>query len=184
MVSEAPKEAVAPAKPKVETPEADEPQVKAPEVNTMGGIPHRRFSSISISVEQETGPIRSLESREAEVLTQERLEELWKELCEHSKDNEKLYELICDKKVELKNNNLFTIQVPNLYFDSLLKNYQTEILGYLREATNNEVLNYKAVVVVEHVERKAYMPREKFEEMVKVNPSMLTLRKLFPDIDF
>ena len=109
---------------------------------------------------------------------------MWKELCEHSKDNEKLYELICDKKVELKNNNLFTIQVPNLYFDSLLKNYQTEILGYLREATNNEVLNYKAVVVVEHVERKAYMPREKFEEMVKVNPSMLTLRKLFPDIDF
>ena len=87
-------------------------------------------------------------------------------------------------KVELKNNNLFTIQVPNLYFDSLFRNYQTEILGFLREKTSNEALNYKAVVVVEQVERKAYMPREKFEAMVKVNPSMLTLRKIFPDIDF
>ena len=118
------------------------------------------------------------------MLTQERLEQLWKELVERSKDDEKLYELLADKKVELKNNNLFTIQVANLYFDSLFKNYQTEILGFLREKTNNEALLFKVVVVVEHMERKAYMPREKFEEMVKVNPSMLTLRKLFPDIDF
>ena len=118
------------------------------------------------------------------MLTQERLEELWKELIERSRDDEKLYELLADKKVELKNNNLFTIQVPNLYFDSLFRNYQTEILGFLREKTSNEALNYKAVVMVEQVERKAYMPREKFEAMVKVNPSMLTLRKIFPDIDF
>ena len=177
---EAPKTVVAPP---VEQ-HKDAGQAAAPEVKTVNGIPHRRFTSISISEQPEVGPIRSLESREAEVLTQERLEELWKELIERSKGDEKLYELLVDKKIELKNNNLFTIQVTNLYFDSLFKNYQTDILGFLREATNNEALMYKVVVVVEHVEHKAYLPREKFEEMVKVNPSMLTLRKLFPDIDF
>ncbi|MBO7489577.1 MAG: hypothetical protein J6T88_04795 [Bacteroidales bacterium] len=177
-----PEESVAFAEPTVEEkPAVTEP---TPQVKTVSGIPHRRFTSISISEQHEIKPIRSLESREAEMLTQERLEQLWKELVERSKGDEKLYELLADKKVELKNNNLFTIQVANLYFDSLFKNYQTEILGFLREKTNNEALLFKVVVVVEHVERKAYMPREKFEEMVKVNPSMLTLRKLFPDIDF
>ena len=53
------------------------------------------------------------------MLTQERLEQLWKELVERSKGDEKLYELLADKKVELKNNNLFTIQVANLYFGSM-----------------------------------------------------------------
>ncbi len=126
----------------------------------------------------------ALEQRTVEQLTQERLEELWKELVNSCSDDEKLHELIADKKVELKNNNLFTIQVSNLYFESVLRNYQGRILGFLRDKTANESLNYKVVVMVEHVERKAYLPNEKFAEMVKVNPAMLSLRKLFPDIDF
>lgn len=118
------------------------------------------------------------------MLTQERLEQLWKELVERSKGDEKLYELLADKKVELKNNNLFTIQVANLYFESVLRNYQSRILGFLREKTGNESLNYKVVVLVEHTEHKAYLPNEKFAELLKQNPAMLSLRKLFPDIDF
>lgn len=119
-----------------------------------------------------------------EQLTQERLEELWAKLVESSKDDEKFHDLIADKKVELKNNNLFHIQVPNLLLDNYLREYQTRILGFLREATNNESLMYKAVVVVENVAVKAYLPRDKFDEMVQRNPAMLSLRKLFPDIDF
>jgi hypothetical protein len=46
------------------------------------------------------------------------------------------------------------------------------------------MLQFKVVVAVEHVEHKAYLPREKFDELVKVNPALLSLRKLFPDIDF
>ncbi len=181
---EAPKEDNAPEAPAAPVEKAAEGDGEPEPVKTVSGLPHRRFTSFSISDPGEIKPIVSLEKREAEMLTQEKLEELWKELIERSRDDEKLYELLADKKVELKNNNLFTIQVPNLYFDSLFRNYQTEILGFLREKTSNEALNYKAVVVVEQVERKAYMPREKFEAMVKVNPSMLTLRKIFPDIDF
>lgn len=148
------------------------------------GIPHRSFTNISISDIQPTVALKDLEHRTVEKLTQERLEELWNELVEKSKNDDKLYNLLADKKVELKNNNLFSIQVPNIYFDSLLKEYQTQILGFLREATGNESLQYKATVVTEYVEKKAYMPREKFDELLKINPAILSLRKLFPDIDF
>ncbi|MBP5548699.1 MAG: hypothetical protein J6X58_07415 [Bacteroidales bacterium] len=148
-----------------------------------------RITSISIAGDDNDSSIYSnsvvsLQDREVVQLTQERLEELWAQLVESCKDDEKLYELLADKKVVLKNNNLFNIQVPNLYLDTLLLNYQNRILGFLRQATCNESLQYKAVVVVEKVEARAYLPRDKFDEMAKRNPSMLTLRKLFPDIDF
>ena len=119
-----------------------------------------------------------------EQLTQERLEELWNNLVESCKDDAKLHDLIADKKVVLKNNNLFHIQVPNLLLDNYLREFQTRILGFLRDATNNDSLQYKAVVVVENVAVKAYLPRDKFDEMAQRNPAMLSLRKLFPDIDF
>ena len=125
-----------------------------------------------------------LEKREVEQLTQERLEELWAQLVESCRDDQKLYQLLADKKVVLKNNNLFHIQVSNLYLDTTLHSYQDRILGFLRKETGNDSLMFKAVVVVEKVEAKAYLPRDKFDEMVKQNSSMLTLRKLFPDIDF
>lgn len=150
----------------------------------MSGIPNRSFSSISINPTEVIKPINSLEKREIEPLTQERLEELWGNLIDSCKDDDKMHELIADKKVVLKSNNLFQIQVPNLYFDTQLRNYQTRMLSFLREATGNEALKYEATVVVEQTKARAYLPREKFDEMAARNPSMLTLRKIFPDIDF
>lgn len=164
----------------------DQPEIKRPTIENkpQSGIPTRRLTSISINTSFETKPLTSLEKREVEQLTQERLEELWGQLVESTKDDEKLHDLIADKKVVLKSNNLFNIQVPNLLFENYLREYQTRILGYLREATNNDSLQYKAVVVVENVVVKAYLPRDKFDEMAQRNPAMLTLRKMFPDIDF
>ncbi|MBP5190623.1 MAG: hypothetical protein J6031_06880 [Bacteroidales bacterium] len=148
------------------------------------GIPHRRFTSISINTGGKPVELKSLENRTVEPLTQERLEELWKELVERNGDDEKFVALLSGKEVELKNNNLFFIKVPNFYFDSLFREYQNRILGFLRESTGNDSLQFRVNVVAERVEHKAYMPREKFDELYKVNPAILSLRKLFPDIDF
>ena len=147
-------------------------------------MPHRSFTSISISVSQDIKPVVSLDNVEVEQLTQQRLEELWNRFVELSKDDSKLYELIADKHVVLVDNNNFDIQVPNLYLDSVLHGYQQRILDFFRGETHNEMLKYRAAVVVEQVEARAYLPRDKFEEMASRNPSMLTLRKLFPNIDF
>lgn len=150
----------------------------------VAGIPNISLSGINISAQQNIKPIKPLENREIEQLTQERLEQLWQQLVEQSKDDQELFELINGKVVELKNNNLFHIQVPNLLLDGKLRKYQTCILGFLREQTGNDMLQYKAVVVVPTVAVKAYLPREKFEEMAQRNPAMYALRKIFPDIDF
>jgi hypothetical protein len=147
------------------------------------GIPQTRLTSISISAPQPIRSVTGTDVREIEQLTQERLEEVWAQLIEKIQENKELYDLIADKKVELKSNNLFHIQVPNLYLDTQLQKYKMQILEFIRKETGNEQIMFKAVVVTEHVERKAYLPNEKFEEMLKRNPSMLTLRKLFPDID-
>ncbi len=142
------------------------------------------LSSVSISAPHEIKPIRSLDSMEVEQLTQEKLETYWRQLLQENANDQKFQELLADKKVELHNNNLFYIKVPNIYFDTLLREFQERICSFFRKATNNEVLQYKVAVDVEQREVKAYMPREKFDEMAQRNPSMHTLRKLFPDIDF
>ena len=161
-----------------------EPESKLVKPDVTAGIPHRRFTSVSLSDMPEVKPPTPIENREVEKLTQERLAELWRRLVDNCKDDEALHSLLADKEVELKNNNLFFIYVPNLYLDSQLSKHQRRILDFLRGETGNEALNYKAVVRVEHVERKAYLPRDKFDEMAAKNPSMYTLRQMFTDIDF
>lgn len=161
---------------------AEQTKPVAPQV--VAGIPQHRFTTISINAPTAVHQVKSLEHRSVEQLTQERLEELWNELIARNQDDEKFCSLLADKKVELKNNNLFNILVPNFFFDSQFRDCQGRILGFLREMTGNESLQFNVAVVVEHVEHKAYLPREKFDEMVKVNPAILSLRKLFPDIDF
>ena len=152
--------------------------------NSVAGIPRAHFTSISVSAQQTAPTIESLEQREAETLTQERLDELWHDLVEKSKSDPKFHELIADKEVELKNNNLFHIKVPNLYFDTLLQPYQMTILDHIRSATGNDMISYKVAVVFEKTQKKAYLPNEKFEEMASRNHAMYTLRQLFPVIDF
>ncbi len=167
---------------KEETDVRKEEERPAAKVST--GIPRRVVSSVSISAPQEVARVVGLESREVEQLTQEGLEKHWKELADSCKDDEKLSSLLEGRAVELKNNNLYMVKVPNLYFDTLLKPYQTRINEFMRRATNNEALQYKLLVEVEEREALHYLPNEKFEELLAVNPSMLTLRKLFPDFDF
>jgi len=151
----------------------------------MSGIPHRGFTSVSISAATPTQRFDFNQHKEAEQLTQERLEELWGQLIDHFKDDDVVHELLADKHVELKNNNLFHILVNNLYFDTLLKPHQVKILAFLRQQTNNEQLQYKLILDgSEKQETVVYQPRDKFEDMSKRNPAMLELRKIFQNIDF
>lgn len=167
-------------------PTAPQQKPPAPTVTqrAAGGIPHHLLSSISISAPHEIKPIKSLESREVEQLTQQILEQYWKQLAEQNADDQKFHDLIADKRVELKNNNLFFIKVPNIIFDRYFRDVQDRIYAFLREKTGNEALQFRVAVDVEQREAVAYMPREKFEEMAQRNPAMHSLRKLFPDIDF
>lgn len=149
-----------------------------------GGIPRRSFSGVSIALAYDDSPVEDLSERTVEKLTQERLEELWKELAESCTDDEDMHSLIADKKVVATDENSFDIRVPNIYLDTKLRRFQDRILGFLRSKTGNDALKYKVSVETEKREAVAYMPKEKYEAMLQVNPAMMKLRKLFPDIDF
>lgn len=142
------------------------------------------LSSISITAVSEVKPVIPVEPKEVEQLTQERLEELWNEMVEKYSEDEKFHELVASRNVELKNNNLFFIKVPNNYFDNLFREFQERINDFFHQATGNYTLSYKTVIEVVQQKPVVYLPRDKFESMAAVNHSMYTLRKLFPDIDF
>lgn len=123
--------------------------------------------------------------REAERLTQERLEELWKKLIANSQEDAKLVELLNDKKLQVDSDNSFTVFVTNSYLTAYFAQYQKTILSFLRGETANDEIRYDVKVVEdENREVKLYLPNEKYEDMAKRNPSLVTLRRVFKDIDF
>lgn len=141
-------------------------------------------SFTGISINGHSHDVVPLVKRKAESLTQQRLEELWNMLIENSKEDEKLTELLADKKLEVVDDNHFRIWVNNLYFTSVFRQYQTLILRFLREQTANENLVFTVQLVPQdQQEWKPYTARDKYEFMVERNPSLTTLRELFPDID-
>ena len=80
--------------------------------------------------------------------------------------------------------NHFRIWVNNLYFTGVFRQYQSLILRFLREQTANDSLVYTVEVEQqENQEAKLYSAHDKYDYMVERNPSLATLRVLFPDID-
>ncbi|MCR4829472.1 MAG: hypothetical protein K5864_08425 [Bacteroidales bacterium] len=148
-----------------------------------GGLP-TGFTNISLNQKMEHS-VALNQKRKAENLTQERLEELWKKLIARSKDDDKLLELLNDKKLQVDSDNSFTIFVTNSYLTAYFAQYQKTILTFLRGELANDDIRYDVKVVEdENHELKLYLPNEKYEDMAKRNPSLVTLRRVFKDIDF
>ena len=153
------------------------------EIKTLKGIPRTVLLSESINEPHVLPDIKIGVTRVVEVLTQERLEQLWKQLADKHRDNAALLSLIEDKRVELIDNNTFAVWVPNIVLENDLRKYQDLILSFLREQTGNEVLQYRVQVKMQKREIKPFSAQEKYDYMLKRNPDMAKLRKLFPDID-
>lgn len=132
-------------------------------------------------------PVEALElkpKREPIELTQEVLEKLWADCAESQRGDEKCHAAMRGRKLLLKDQNNFDIILSNLYQEEELAPYKTRILTALREASGHEFLQWRAIVAKQQTERVAYQPREKYEAMLKANPAMADMRKLFPDIDY
>ena len=170
-------------------PQRVEPQVATaanphPERKVAAGLPSRRLTSVASAVDIQSIKLDSVALREPEKLTDQRLKEIWANLLEDAKAAEpKLYDLIADKVVTLEDGNHFNIEVPSLFFDTLLLDFRTYIHKFFRNATNNDSIQYRTIVKVEKKAAVVYDPKEKFDVMMNENPAMLSLRKLFPEIE-
>lgn len=113
-------------------------------------------------------------------LTQERLNAVWKQMTEALH----LEELLGKREVVVHDEKHFSIIATNSYFEVEFKPHQVEVLEYLRKELDNTAINCNIVVKAQVLESRAYNPREKYEAMLKRNPQLEGLHKLFPEIDY
>lgn len=120
---------------------------------------------------------------EAEVkqLTQEDLETFWKEVAAELN----LEELMKNATVKLgEQHGTIEIDAQTTYFHEEFKPHKTEVLEALRAKTGMRMLECKVNQLFVGKDDVVYSPDEKYKVMLQANPAMLSMRKLFPNIDF
>ncbi len=120
---------------------------------------------------------------EAEVkqLTQEDLETFWKEVAAELN----LEELMKNAIVKLgEQHGTIEIDAQTTYFHEEFKPHKTEVLEALRAKTGMRMLDCKVNQLFVGKDDVVYSPDEKYKVMLQANPAMLSMRKLFPNIDF
>ena len=120
---------------------------------------------------------------EAEVrqLTQENLSTYWKEVAAELN----LEDLMKDAVVKLgEQHGTIEIDAQTTYFHEEFKPHKTEVLEALRAKTGMRMLDCKVNQLFVGKDDVVYSPDEKYKVMLQANPAMLSMRKLFPNIDF
>lgn len=80
--------------------------------------------------------------------------------------------------------NTILITTHNVFLQTTFSPYRVKLLTLLRQQTGNERLQCEIKVLIDPVERKAYNPTEKYNEMLKDNPSLARFHQLFSQLDF
>ena len=115
-------------------------------------------------------------------LTQDLIEDLWKSYIDKA-DNEALTLAMDRAKLSLSNENLFMVELDNLYSESIIKKSKLEILSYMRERIGVRLLDFEMTVIKqENDENKFSTPTEKLEHLIKKNPQIGVYRNIFSDI--
>lgn len=110
------------------------------------------------------------------------------ELAEMKKlTNMEIFTLMNDKEVRFIDQEHFEVIVNNSIYETRFKQYKNEIVEALRYRTGIDDLNFTVNVVPLFAENevKLFNTKDKFDAMVKENPSLLKLKdNIFQDIEF
>jgi len=120
------------------------------------------------------------------LVTQERLEEVWGRYAEQIKDKGKhsLYSTMTKRKPILKEDNIIGLDIDNSVQKSELDEEGAEIHEFLRRELDNGKIRIDVNVLKTKVDRKPYTSMEKFKRMAEKNPSIEKFREqLNLDID-
>ncbi len=79
----------------------------------------------------------------------------------------------------LKENYLIELALENKFQANELMHEKTEILNYLRTQLNNFSIQLETIIVEQMESKKPYTSTDKYQFMVKKNPSLETFRKTF-----
>ena len=118
---------------------------------------------------------------EVKPLTQEVLERYWQEAAE-----ELNLANLMEKATVRPGERPGTIEIDaqTTWFHEDFKPHKTEVMELLRKKTAMPMLEGKVNQKFMEEKEVLYSPTEKYNAMMKQNPSLIELRKLFPQIDY
>lgn len=142
-------------------------------------------------IEEAKRKVESETQQEAALLTEETLKEIWEEMLSEDKekaidDTEKIRDILSGSKatVSEEERDVIELTMPGSYSEASIKPYMSQIMTYLRNRTGNPLLQMKTKVVKEDRERKIYGPKATYAEMLKINPRLEELHKIFGTLDY
>lgn len=178
---------VATATPPTVKPKAEEPQKIAPKVSI--GKLGKRLNTGGISIKE---TLKAKEEEQNTALntaktpfTKDELMVLWNEQAAFAKaENKKSYHAsLTQKEPVLKDNFLIEVYVNNKVQEETIQKEKPVLLEFLRERLNNYSIEIQTVVKQMKNEVHLYTDRDKFKELVKVNPDLMYLKEKF-NLDF
>lgn len=150
----------------------------------MAGQRIKMRSSSGISLKTAPVEVKSATEEPQAALTDEMLQAAWQEYNQSLKEHhEQLRSLLADKKVALASENSFNLLANNFYFETEMKPFMMDMIIFMRSHTG--IPNLNCDIVVEKADEKDAVPYtadEKFAAMASINPAIVELRKMFPDI--
>ncbi len=156
-----------------------------PKPNGLGNIP----GTISIKkAKEENGKKKPAEEAEEDLsgkpateFSQKKLESVWTLFTESiKKKSPNLYSTLTRNKPELKENFRIELVIDNKVQEREILERKSNIMFFLREELNNYHIQLDTRIEESHEEKKAYLPEEIYQEMVKKNPN---IKKLKDELD-
>lgn len=116
-------------------------------------------------------------------LTQELLETLWNQYYEAHTANPKVASFMPNRKLVLVDQNQFNIVVPSLIMENDYRDFQVDLLEFLRYETGHANLKSRVIQEIDKQAAKPYRAADKYQAMLEKNPELSYLHSIFTDLD-
>lgn len=113
-------------------------------------------------------------------LTQEELDLYWQQTA----DELQLQNLMEKGKPRVGEHGRIEIDALSTYFFDDFKPHRINVMESLRKKSGMPLLDCKVNPLFVEKDDVAYSPQDKYKAMLQVNPKLVELRKLFPQIDY
>ena len=113
-------------------------------------------------------------------LTQEDLDRYWQQTA----DELNLQQLMEKGKPHLGEHGRIEIDAQTTYFHEEFKAHRIDVMESIRKKSGMPMLDCKVTPLYIEKDEVVYSPQDKYKAMLNVNPKLVELRKLFPQIDY
>jgi len=123
----------------------------------------------------------------ADDFTDDKLIELWNKYAEIDKHSPNYKSILTNNLPKKADNNIISFSVINTFQEEELKSNMPEIISFLRNGLNNQLINLQVNIVPEEENKtsKPFTVKDKFNSMSEKNPDIIKLKnKLELDFDY